>query len=108
MASIKGTQTEKNLLKAFAIFIYFVILDNLDFLREAVFFLNTPLLAALSIALYAIERSFLASSFFFSLTSFSILFTDSLTAFLLRSFLAFFTSEPRNAFFADVVIGIFI
>jgi hypothetical protein len=43
------SKKQKTLLKG--LFVYFVIFESLAFLREAVFFLNTPLLVALSIVL---------------------------------------------------------
>ncbi len=76
------------------------------FFLAAVFFLMTPVLAALSIALYAWLAIFRASSLFPR----DIAFLTSFIAFRICSILTMFRflllADCRSAFLADFVIGI--
>lgn len=73
-----------------------------DFLRDAVFFLMMPRLAALSIALYAALSDVFASS----VPTFLAFFTAPVRVRLRRRLNTRFLSDERCAFFAEVVIAI--
>jgi len=78
-----------------------------DFLREAVFFLIMPRLAALSIAFWTFGKSFRASSGFLAEINFLYSLTTLCSWFLRFKLKTFFLLEERSAFLADDVIGIF-
>ena len=82
------------------------IFERRDFLREAVSFLITPILAALSSSLYTDDKSFVASASFFSCTS----FTKDLTVFFIerlrRSLKARLRASDLILFFADARLAI--
>lgn len=67
-----------------------------------------PFLAALSIALYALLRAVLASLIFFWPTNFLISFIELSIFDFRRKLKTRFRIETRRAFFADLVIGIFV
>ena len=85
---------------------YFTKRATRAFLRFAVFFLMTPVLAALSIEANARESNaaFAVASAVFAF--FSTDLTESFIAFVRRSLTIFLRADPRIAFFADCVIGI--
>lgn len=77
-----------------------------DFFRAAVFFFITPRFAALSIAWYAVESIFCASSLLPVTTSLRIFFTSSFIVALRRMLKTCFRFEARSALCAPLVIGI--
>ena len=77
-----------------------------DFMREAVFFLIVPCLAALSIALYSSGSDLVASAIFFPTMSLEVVFTASLTDFLCRALKTRRRLFTRFAFLAFFVYAI--
>src|SRR3990167_3220576 len=77
-----------------------------DFFREAVFFLITPVFAALSSAWYAVERSAIASFPFPCVERRLIFLVISLSVARFVSLYAFLCTDARSAFFAPLSICI--
>lgn len=75
-------------------------------MRDAVFFLITPRLVALSTALYARGSSFSASEEFPVVIAFLTSFIDESISLLRRKLNTCLRNEARCAFFADAIIGI--
>jgi hypothetical protein len=79
-----------------------------DFLRDAVFALMTPRLAALSIALYAAESFAVALAISPAVALVRTAFTVSVSARLRRTLNTYFRALALFAFFAELVIAICI
>lgn len=104
-----NTATKKSPFKGIFLYESFLIaIARRDFLRDAVFFVMMPRLAALSIDLYAAESFSFASALFLAATETRTLLTATFMARFRRSLKTFLRADARSTFFADDVIGIIL